>query len=676
VGISDTSDPGPDRPGTSQARLAPIALPAGLVLGGTVSLQAGAGIADRIFNQLPPAAVTTLRLWFAALILVIVGGRSTVRVIAGLAREKAWRDAVITGSFGITLGFMNFAIYQAFARIPLGMAVTIEFLGPLAVTVLAAGAGRRRAASLAWAALAAVGVVCLTRGAARQLNLAGVGWAVAAGVAWAGYIVGSKAAGRRLPGPSGLVMAMCVAAIAVTPAGVIAGGTRMFRPALLAAGGAIGLLSSVVPYWLELEALRRVETRVFSVWMSMQPAVAALIGLALLGQRLAAAEWAGVCCVVAASAGAAGTTTGTGSVTMGRVSSWLARISAPVFAPTVRSLRWFALASVIANAVIISTGAAVRLSSSGLGCPDWPECTKSSAVAAHSTGQTTLNTWIEFGNRLLNFPLVAVAGLTFIAFLMWHRRQRAAGAPGRRDLVRLSAILPLGVIAQAVVGGIVVLTRLNPALVAAHFLLSTAIILTAAVVLHARTVRLEQDEGTERTVALTPPVTSTPDAGPALRMDLRVLAGLLTAITALMLAAGTIVTGTGPLAGTTIDSHGHKTTVPRFHFSLASVTQLHADIGWFIGALTVALVIGLRYSGASRRTVRLGWLVLCGLGLQGVIGYVQYFNHLPAGLVWVHVSGAVLIWIFVLQLFLSTTPEVPQPVSSVAMPSAETVTAP
>jgi len=290
-----------------------VALPAGLVLGGAVSVQAGAGIADRLFSQLPPASVTTLRLWSAALIMVIVGGRSTARVVAALARQKAWRDIAITGSFGITLGFMNFAIYQAFARIPLGVAVTIEFLGPLAVTVigavLAAGAAtaarRRRTASLAWAALAAVGVGCLTRGAAGQLNLAGVGWAVAAGAAWAGYIVGSKAAGRRLPGVSGLVIAMCVAAAAVTPSGLLAGGSRMFRPALLAAGGGIGLLSSVIPYWLELEALRRVETRVFGVWMSMQPAVAALIGLALLGQRLRAAEWAGVCCVVAASAGAA-----------------------------------------------------------------------------------------------------------------------------------------------------------------------------------------------------------------------------------------------------------------------------------------------------------------------------------------------------------------------------------
>ena len=139
----------------------------------------------------------------------------------------------------------------------------------------------------------------------------------------------------------------------------------------------------------------------------------------------------------------------------------------------------------IANAVIIATGEAVRLSSSGLGCPDWPQCTKSSVVAAHCVGQTTLNTWIEFGNRLLTYPLVVIAGLTFIACLRYYRT-----GGRRRDLVWLSAALPFGVIAQAVVGGIVVLTRLNPAMVAAHFLLSTAIILTAAVVLHVRAAAL------------------------------------------------------------------------------------------------------------------------------------------------------------------------------------------
>jgi inner membrane transporter RhtA len=294
-------------------------LPAGLVLAGAVSVQSGAGIAAHLFGQLPPASLTTLRLWSAALIMLVVAGRGTARAVAGLAARRAWTDAVITLTFGIALGFMNFAIYQAFARIPLGIAVTIEFLGPLCVTVTgtlrgpAPGARHRRAAGLGCAALAAAGVALLagTAGGTR-LNWAGVAWAAAAGAAWAAYILGSKAAGQRLPGASGLVIAMCVAAIAVTAPGVIAGAPTMFRPSFLAAGAGIGLLSSVIPYWLELEALRRIPTSLFGVWMSVQPAVAALIGLAVLGQRLSPAEWAGICCVAGASAAAAANARGPG----------------------------------------------------------------------------------------------------------------------------------------------------------------------------------------------------------------------------------------------------------------------------------------------------------------------------------------------------------------------------
>ena len=286
------------------------------MLAGAISVQSGAGIADRLFSQLPPASVTTLRLWSAALIMLIVAGRGTARAVAGLAAKRAWTDGVSTLTFGIALGFMNFAIYQAFARIPLGIAVTIEFLGPLAVTVTGTvrGSRNRRAAGLGYAALAAAGVVLLagTVGGSR-LNWAGVAWATAAGSAWAAYILGSKAAGQRLPGASGLVIAMCVAAVAVTAPGVAAGAPKMFRPSFLAAGAGIGLLSSVIPYWLELEALRRIPTSLFGVWMSVQPAVAALIGLVVLGQHLSPAEWAGICCVVAASAGAAASTRAPGS---------------------------------------------------------------------------------------------------------------------------------------------------------------------------------------------------------------------------------------------------------------------------------------------------------------------------------------------------------------------------
>jgi inner membrane transporter RhtA len=296
-------------------------LPAVLVLAGAVSVQSGAGIAARLFSQLPPASVTTLRLWSAAVIMLIVAGKSTARAVAGLAAGRARADSAITLTFGIALGFMNFAIYQAFARVPLGIAVTIEFLGPLSVTVAgtlrggAAGTprddsivhrGHRRTAGLGYAALAAAGVVLLagTVGGAR-LNWAGMAWAAAAGTAWAAYILGSKAAGQRLPGASGLVIAMCVAAVAVTGPGIAAGAPKMFRPSFLAAGAGIGLLSSVIPYWLELEALRRIPASLFGVWMSVQPAVAALIGLVILGEDLSPAQWAGIACVVAASAGAA-----------------------------------------------------------------------------------------------------------------------------------------------------------------------------------------------------------------------------------------------------------------------------------------------------------------------------------------------------------------------------------
>jgi inner membrane transporter RhtA len=272
-----------------------------LVLAAAVSVQAGAGIAARLFSELPPAAVTTLRLWAAALIMLAVGGRGAARVVADLVKRRAWRDAVATGTFGIFLAVMNFAIYQAFQRIPLGIAVTVEFLGPLAVAV----AGARRILSLAWVALAAAGAALLAQGSGGHLDLTGVAFALLSAVGWAGYLLFSRATGQRVPGSAGLVIAMCVAAVLVTGPGVAAGAPRMFRPSLLLTGAAIGLLSSVIPYWLEFEALRRVPARVFGVWMSTQPAVAALIGLAMLGQRLSLPEWAGIGCVIVASAGAA-----------------------------------------------------------------------------------------------------------------------------------------------------------------------------------------------------------------------------------------------------------------------------------------------------------------------------------------------------------------------------------
>ena len=158
----------------------------------------------------------------------------------------------------------------------------------------------------------------------------------------------------------------------------------------------------------------------------------------------------------------------------------------PVLSPTMTSMRRLALAGVIANTVIMSTGAAVRLSASGLGCPDWPQCSKADIVASKNAGQTLLNTWIEFGNRLLNFPLVIVAALIFVA--AWRYRPGGPGTGARRGLVRLAAAQPLGVVAQAVIGGILVLAKLNPALVSVHFLVSASVV-AAAVVRCVRTSR-------------------------------------------------------------------------------------------------------------------------------------------------------------------------------------------
>jgi inner membrane transporter RhtA len=280
---------------------AQLALPAAMIATGIVSVQFGAGLADRLFGQIPPAAVTGLRLWAAALAMVVLSGRRLPRSVRDLVTRRAWTDAVIAGSFGISLGVMNFSIYQAFARIPLGVAVTIEFLGPLAVAV----AGSRHVRDVGWVVLAAAGVLLLTQGGHGHLNLTGVVYAGVAAACWAAYIMASSATGRRFPGSSGLAIAMVVSALLVTPPAVAAGGSAMFRPAVLATGVAIGVLSSVIPYRLELESLRRMPTRLFGVWMSAEPAVAALIGLVMLGQHLSIVEWVAIGCVMAACAGAA-----------------------------------------------------------------------------------------------------------------------------------------------------------------------------------------------------------------------------------------------------------------------------------------------------------------------------------------------------------------------------------
>jgi len=282
-----------------------------LLAAGIVSVQVGAGFAARLFGSVSAAGLTGLRLWAAGLVMAGLGARPASRAIRDLITARSWRNAAVIGGFGLTLAIMNFSIYQSFARIPLGIAVTIEFLGPLGVAV----ASSRQLIDLLWVALAAIGVgllgtagvsVATFNGVRHPGSVAlGVIYALISAASWASYILLSRSTGRRFPGSSGLVIAMCIAAVIVTPVAVAGAGRALLRPSVLAAGLAIGLLSSVIPYRFELETLRRVPARVFGIWMSLEPAVAALVGVVMLGQALSAAQWLAICCVMVASAGAA-----------------------------------------------------------------------------------------------------------------------------------------------------------------------------------------------------------------------------------------------------------------------------------------------------------------------------------------------------------------------------------
>ena len=269
-------------------------LAVGLVVTAVASLQFGAGFAATLFDDLGPVGAAFLRLAIAAVVLVAIW-RPPLR-----GRPAA--DLRLAVLFGLTLGAMNMAIYSSFHRIPLGIAVTLEFVGPLGVAV----AGSRRALDALWIVLAVAGILLLAGGGGTTggLDALGVVLALAAGVAWAAYIVLSQRIGRAWPGASGLAVAMVVGALLAAPLGIAQAGANLLRPELLAAGAAVALASSVIPYSLELEALRRLPARVFGILMSLEPAVAALAGLVVLGQALAPRDWLAIALVVVASAGA------------------------------------------------------------------------------------------------------------------------------------------------------------------------------------------------------------------------------------------------------------------------------------------------------------------------------------------------------------------------------------
>jgi inner membrane transporter RhtA len=233
-----------------------------------------------------------LRIVFAALLLVLLW-RPTLR---GHARRDLW----LAGAFGLTLAAMNLSFYESIDHIPLGAAVTCEFVGPLGVAV----AGSRRPLDLLWIVLAAGGILLLAAPGGSDLNATGVILALFAGLCWAIYILLSVRAGRAFPGGHGLALAMVVAAVLVLPFGIVDGGDGLLDPGVVAMGAGVAVLSSLIPYSLELEALRRLPAHVFGVLMSLEPAAAAVAGLIILGQVLKANEWAGMALVIVASAGA------------------------------------------------------------------------------------------------------------------------------------------------------------------------------------------------------------------------------------------------------------------------------------------------------------------------------------------------------------------------------------
>ncbi|MFJ7042692.1 heme A synthase [Streptomyces sp. NPDC101112] len=301
--------------------------------------------------------------------------------------------------------------------------------------------------------------------------------------------------------------------------------------------------------------------------------------------------------------------------------------------PDPRTVRRAALAALVMAVVIVVTGGAVRLTGSGLGCPTWPKCTDDSLTATREMG---VHGVIEFGNRMLTYVLCAAVGWAIIA----ARSQK----PYRRDLPRLGWTQFWVVMGNAVLGGIVVLVGLNPYTVAAHFLLSTALIAVAAVMWH----RTREGDAVPR-----------PLVGTAVRQLVWILVG----VTVLLIAVGTVVTGAGPHAG-------DSSEVERIPLNWETVTKLHAVLAWIVVTLTFALWFVLKAVDAPRDPLRRTRDLFLVLLAQGVIGYVQYFTDLPEVLVGAHMLGSCLVWIATLRVLLSLR-ERPEATADVPGPSAE-----
>jgi len=265
----------------------------GLVLAAACSVQVGAAVAKSLFSELGPPGVVFLRLLFGSTALWAIA-RPELR-----GRPRA--DLRLVAALGVVLVTMNLAFYEALDRAPLGIVVTVEFLGPLAVAVL----GSRRLLDLVWVVLAGAGVGLLADGSGGSVEPLGLVLAALAGLFWAIYILIGVRVGRRFPGASGLAPAMALGALLAAPWGIVSAGGHLREPQLLGAAAGVGLLSSALPWSLELEALRRLPASVFSVVLSLEPAVAALVGAAILHEHLSSQDYVAIGLVVCASAGAA-----------------------------------------------------------------------------------------------------------------------------------------------------------------------------------------------------------------------------------------------------------------------------------------------------------------------------------------------------------------------------------
>lgn len=269
-----------------------VALPALAIAASLASQNLGAACAKLLFPAVGVEGVTALRIGLSAMLLLAFW-RPWRHRLGG----RAAADLVV---YGATLGSMNLCIYRAFGLIPIGIATAIEVTGPLAVVL----AGSRRPADVAWVALAALGLrLLLPLGAGPlALDLGGVAWAFGAAASWALYIVFGKRSSGLAPGQA-VSLGMTVAALFAVPIGVVHAGTALFAPGVLLAGLAVALLSSSVPYSLEMAALKRLPRRVFGILVSSTPAFGALGGFLVLGERLSATQWAAIACIIVACGG-------------------------------------------------------------------------------------------------------------------------------------------------------------------------------------------------------------------------------------------------------------------------------------------------------------------------------------------------------------------------------------